>query len=72
MIVEGISHDCVNEAYTLLSAYVREDGKIGANYNKEHLKEFVVFLSEILKNPKNFAAEELLVEDTGKAKTIPV
>ena len=78
MIVENLSHNAANEAYTLLSAYIREDGKVGAKYNKEHLKEFINFLHDILKNPKNFRIqvegedEEVEVEDTGSSNPIPV
>ena len=44
----------VNEAYCLLSSYIREEGKVGAKYNTEHLQELVVFLADILKHPENF------------------
>lgn len=55
MIVEGkVSYPAVNEAYCLLSAYLREDGKLGAKYSKDELKEFVSFLADILKHPDNF------------------
>lgn len=49
-----VSYDAVNEAYCLLTSYIREEGKIGAKYNQEQLEKFVVFLAEILKNPDNF------------------
>ena len=51
--VENLDHNSVNEAYLLLTAYLRED-KIGASYNKEHLLNFVNFLHDVLKNPNNF------------------
>jgi hypothetical protein len=55
MVVEGkVSYPAVNETYCLLTAYLREDGKLGAKYNKEELAEFVKFLAEILKHPENF------------------
>ena len=57
MIVENLSHNAANEAYTLLSSYIREDGKVGAKYDKEFLKEFVKFLSDILQNPNNFVVK---------------
>jgi hypothetical protein len=58
MHVKNLSHDAVNEAYILLSSYLREEGKIVANYNKDHLKEFVQYLHDILKDPKNFVKDE--------------
>ena len=51
---EKVGYPAVNEAYCLLSAYLREEGKVGAKYNKDELKEFVSFLAEILKHPENF------------------
>lgn len=55
MVVEDkVSYDSVNEAYILLTSYIREEGKIGTKYNKEHLQNFVTFLAEILKHPDNF------------------
>ena len=54
LVGDKVSHDAVNEAYCLLSAYIREEGKIGAKYNKDELLVFVKFLSEILKHPENF------------------
>jgi hypothetical protein len=56
--VENLTHESVNEAYTLLTAYLRED-KIGASYNKEKLTEFVLFLHDMLKNPDNFGVVEV-------------
>lgn len=53
-IGEKISYPACNEAYCLLSAYLREDGKIGTKYNADELKEFVLFLADILKHPENF------------------
>ena len=54
VVDEKVSYPAVNEAYCLLTAYLREEGKIGAKYNKEDLAEFVKFLAEILKHPENF------------------
>lgn len=55
MIVgDKVSYDAVNEAYCLLTSYIREEGKIGNKYNADHLKGFVDFLAEILKHPENF------------------
>lgn len=45
-----VTFDAVSEAYCLLSAYVREDGKVGARYNKDRLQTFVVFLAELMKH----------------------
>ena len=54
VVDEKISYPACNEAYCLLTAYLREEGKVGAKYNKEELAEFVKFLSDILKHPENF------------------
>jgi len=54
VVNDKVSYACVNETYCLLTAYLREDGKLGAKYNKEELAEFVKFLAEILKHPENF------------------
>jgi hypothetical protein len=54
VVDEKVSYPAVNEAYCLLTAYLREDGKLGAKYNKEELAEFVKFLADILKHPENF------------------
>jgi hypothetical protein len=55
---DKVSYDAVNEAYCLLTSYIREEGKIGAKYDPEHLKSFVVFLASILKHPENFVEVE--------------
>lgn len=52
-IDDKVSYFAVNEAYCLLSAYLREE-KIAANYNSEEIQEAVEFLAEILKHPENF------------------
>jgi hypothetical protein len=54
VVDEKVSYQACNEAYCLLTAYLREEGKVGAKYNKEELAEFVKFLSDILKHPENF------------------
>ena len=54
LVGDKVSHAAVSEAYCLLSSYIREEGKIGATYNAEHIEECVRFLSEILKHPENF------------------
>lgn len=45
-----ITFDAVSETYCLLSAYVREEGKLGAKYNKDRIQTFVVFLAELMKH----------------------
>ena len=52
---EKLGYPAANEAYCLLTAYLREEGKVGAKYNKEDLQEFVQFLADILKHPENFS-----------------
>ena len=54
VVDEKVSYPACNEAYCLLTSYLREEGKVGAKYNKEELAEFVKFLAEILKHPENF------------------
>jgi hypothetical protein len=54
LVGDKVSYDSVNEAYCLLTSYIREDGKLGTKYNQENLQNFVVFLAEILKHPDNF------------------
>ena len=58
LVGDRVTYDAVNEAYCLLSAYIREDGTIAANYNIEDLKGCIKFLSEILKHPENFVETE--------------
>jgi hypothetical protein len=52
-IEDKISYYAINEAYCLLSAWMREE-RIAANYNREEISECVKFLAEILKHPENF------------------
>jgi hypothetical protein len=54
LVDDRVSYPSVNEAYCLLTAYLREEGKIGAKYDKEQIQEFVQFLAGILKHPENF------------------
>ena len=58
LVGDKVSHAAVSEAYCLLTSYIREEGKIGAKYNPEHLQTFVTFLAEILKHPENFLDEK--------------
>ena len=58
LVGDKVSHAAVTEAYCLLSSYIREEGKIGAKYNEEHIQAFVTFLTEILKHPENFINEK--------------
>jgi hypothetical protein len=58
LVGDKVSHSAVSEAYCLLSSYIREEGKIGAKYNEEHIQAFVTFLTEILKHPENFVEEK--------------
>ena len=51
----AVTYAAVNEAYCLISAYVREDGTIGAKYDKDELKVFIDFLASILKHSENFS-----------------
>ena len=67
LIGDKVSYDAVNEAYCLLTSYVREEGKIGAKYNLEHIKELSVFLSDILKHPENFVDDRNTQEDISKS-----
>ena len=64
LVGDKLSHGAASEAYILLSSYVREDGKLGANYDKNRLNEFVRFLADILQHPENFqtGAEEETIE----------
>lgn len=58
LVGDNVSHNAVNEAYCLLTAYIREEGKLSSQYNIENLKKFVVFLSDVLNNPDNFVDED--------------
>ena len=58
LVGDKVSHSAVSEAYCLLTSYIREEGKIGAKYNIEHIEELVLFLAEIMKHPENFVEEK--------------
>lgn len=66
LVGDKVSHAAVSEAYCLLTSYIREEGKIGAKYDTEHLQKFVVFLSEILKHPENFVNDRDTKENSSK------
>lgn len=51
---DEVSYDSFVEAYCLLSSYIREDGKVGAKYDMDYLKEFVTFLSKVMADPECF------------------
>ena len=55
---DKVGYDAVSEAYCLLSSYLREEGKVAASYDKNLIRELVVFLAEIMKNPENFANDK--------------
>lgn len=63
LVGDKVGYGPANEAYCLISAYIREDGKIGAKYNKEDLQKFVTFLAEILKHPENFVGVDRKVRE---------
>jgi hypothetical protein len=58
LVGNKVSHSAVSEAYCLLSAYIREEGTISAEYDKERILEFCKFVAEILKHPENFQKVE--------------
>jgi hypothetical protein len=62
LVGDKVSHAAVSEAYCLLSSYVREEGKVGTQYDQKHLEEFVKFLSEILKHPENFTDKKETIQ----------
>ena len=66
LVGDKVSHAAVSEAYCLLTSYIREEGKIGAKYNEEHLQAFVTFLTEILKHPENFVNDRDTQENTSE------
>ncbi len=57
VVGNNISYDAVNEAYCLLSSWLREE-QILADYNKEKVLECARFLAEILKHPDNFVTQD--------------
>ena len=64
LVGDKVSHAAVSEAYCLLSSYIREEGKIGAKYNMDHIQELVLFLATIMKHPENFVNERNTQENT--------
>ncbi len=54
VVGDKVSHSAVSESYCLLSAYIREEGKLGTDYDKEKILEFCKFVADILKHPENF------------------
>lgn len=63
LVGNKVSHSAVTEAYCMISAYIREEGKLGTNYDKERLLEFVKFVSEILKHPENFVGADKVLKE---------
>ena len=51
---DEMNYDAFVEAYCLISSYVREDGKVGAKYNMEHLQDFVKFMAKVMSDPDCF------------------
>jgi hypothetical protein len=70
LVGDKVSHAAVSEAYCLLSSYIREEGKIGATYNTEHIEECVRFLSEILKHPENFVNDRNTQENNSESNKL--
>lgn len=58
LVGNKVDYDAVNEAYILLTSYIREEGKIGTKYDVERLQKFVTFVADILKHPENFKNTE--------------
>lgn len=54
LVGDKVTHKAVSEAYCLITAYIREEGKVAATYDKEQLQNCATFLAEILKHPENF------------------
>lgn len=69
LVGDKLSHDAASEAYILLTAYIREEGKVADTYDTKRLTEFVRFLAEILKNPENFGPYEN--KETQTVKELP-
>lgn len=73
---DEVSYDSFVEAYCLLSSYIREEGKVGAKYDVDHLKEFVTFLAKIMADPDCFDVPVMIPPDRNsdgslKNKNIP-
>lgn len=58
LVGDKVDYDAVNEAYILLTSYIREEGKVASNYDVERLQKFATFVAEILKHPENFKNTE--------------
>lgn len=70
LVGDKVSHAAVSEAYCLLTSYIREEGKVGAKYNQEHLQTFASFLAEILKHPENFVNDRDTQENDSKSNKL--
>jgi len=71
---ENVNYEALVEAYCLLSSYVREDGRVGAKYNMDYLKEFTLFLSKVMVDPRTFPeshANELPTRNLDGSLTFP-
>ena len=69
-----MNYDAFVEAYCLLSSYIREDGKIGAKYDMEQLKDFVKFMAKVMADPDCFDVDMDLNpprNEDGSLKNIP-
>ena len=60
---DEVSYDAFVEAYCLITSYVREEGKVGAKYDMDYLKEFTTFLAKVMADPE-WRQGRYLVEDT--------
>lgn len=58
LVGDKLSHDAASEAYILLTAYIREEGKVADTYDTKRLTEFANFLADILKHPENFIGSD--------------
>lgn len=71
---DEMNYDSFVEAYCLISSYVREEGKVGAKYNMEHLQEFVKFMARVMSDPDCFDTDMELNparNEDGSLKNIP-
>ena len=72
---DEVSYDSFVEAYCLLTSYIREDGKVGAKYNVDYLKEFTTFLSKVMTDSDCFDHPVIVPPDRnedGSLKNITV
>ena len=58
---EDVTYESLVEAYCILSSYVREDGRVGAKYDMDYLKQFTVFLSKVMVDPRMFPENHVAV-----------